>query len=88
MMLPMQARAARGLLGWTQAELAAAAGVTQYTIAMFESERSVPHPSTMGKIEAALGDAGVRLVGQNDELGVTITRAAAAAARRVRAPSD
>ncbi len=88
MILPMQARAARGLLGWTQSELAEAAGVTQYTIAMFEAERSVPHRSTTGKIEAAFADAGVRLVGENDELGVTITRAAAAAARRVRAPSD
>jgi transcriptional regulator with XRE-family HTH domain len=56
---PAQIRAARALLGWTQAELAAAAGIGVVAVKLFEGGRSDPRSSTVAKIEHALDAAGI-----------------------------
>jgi transcriptional regulator with XRE-family HTH domain len=47
---PAQCRAARALLGWSQAELSAASGVATKTIADFEREDRVPYERTLNDI--------------------------------------
>lgn len=67
-----QIRAARGLLNWTQRELAHAAGISIRALNMIEQERSVPRQETLRALENALQSAGVafceeqgvRLVGE------------------------
>jgi transcriptional regulator with XRE-family HTH domain len=56
---PAQTRAARALLGWTQTELAAAAGLGVVAVKSFERGRSDPRFSTLTKIQHALDAAGV-----------------------------
>jgi len=63
---PCQCRAARGLLDWTQDHLAQEAGVSRSTIRDFENGRHALHRSTARLIEAALGAAGVVLLGDGD----------------------
>jgi len=45
----------RKLRGMTQAELAKAAGTTQYTVSEIELAHREPHPATLRKLAAALG---------------------------------
>jgi DNA-binding XRE family transcriptional regulator len=49
----------RKAAGWTQAELAARAGVRQETISRIETGKHSPGLKTMAKIERALKKAGV-----------------------------
>jgi transcriptional regulator with XRE-family HTH domain len=63
---PAQIRAARALLGWTQAELAAAAGLGVVAIKSFERGRSDPRSSTVAKMEHALDAAGVIFLDSGD----------------------
>ena len=59
-MTPAQCRAARGLLGWTQIDLAKAAGVGESTVLDFErGKREVAAPS-IKKMQLALEDAGIK----------------------------
>ena len=53
-----QGREARHLLKWTRAELAQAAGVTQFAVDAFEDDREVL-PSYAVAIRQALEDAGI-----------------------------
>ena len=55
----MQSRAARGLLRWTQADLASAAGVSQLTVRNFEAEKTSPTRATLDVIRRAFEKAGV-----------------------------
>jgi transcriptional regulator with XRE-family HTH domain len=48
-------RQLRRLKGWTQTQLAEAAGVTRVTIQKLEAGVREPRPSTMARIAAALG---------------------------------
>lgn len=66
-MNPAQSRAARGLLKWTQADLAAAANVSEVTIRNFENEKSVPLRASLQVMRAALEAAGVIFVDENGE---------------------
>lgn len=66
MITPAQIRAARALLGWTQAELAAAAGLGVVAIKSFERGRSDPRSSTVAKMEHALDAAGVIFLDSGD----------------------
>jgi transcriptional regulator with XRE-family HTH domain len=66
-LFPEQCRAARGLLNWTQAELAAYAGVSRSTVRDFEGERHRLHRSTETLLIRTLEDAGVRLLPPDDE---------------------
>jgi transcriptional regulator with XRE-family HTH domain len=67
-MTPLLCRAARALLDWTQADLAASAGVGRDTVRHFESGARVPLPANLSKIRAALADAGIRLVEESGEV--------------------
>lgn len=60
-----QIRAARALLGWSQAALAEAAGLS--LAALNNAERGVtdPRKSTIDKIEAALKKGGVQFIAEN-----------------------
>jgi DNA-binding XRE family transcriptional regulator len=59
MMEPMQCRAARALLAWTQEELATAAGVSGVTVRNFEGEITNPIPATLVVLQLAFEKAGV-----------------------------
>jgi DNA-binding XRE family transcriptional regulator len=54
-----QIRAARALLGWTQADLAAKAGISLTTLNVIERDKSNPLSSSMNAIERALTGAGI-----------------------------
>jgi len=58
---PLQARAARKLLGWSQLDLAHRSGVTCDTIAHFETGIGKPMRTTAAAIRAALEAAGVEI---------------------------
>jgi hypothetical protein len=62
MITALQIRAARSLLSWGQAELAARAGLTQATIANLELEKHNPTKSTANALIATFEDAGVELL--------------------------
>jgi transcriptional regulator with XRE-family HTH domain len=70
---PSQCRAARALLGWTQAELAGRAGIKVLVLRRFETGQTDPRASTRDRIERALLDAGIMLT-DNDSIGVTLRR--------------
>jgi len=64
-MTPAQCRAARGLLDWTQAKLAEAAGLALATVVKFErSGRAVP-AGTVQSIQLAFEAAGVEFIPEN-----------------------
>ena len=60
-MTPAQCRAARGLLDWTQDELAAKAAVSVVTVRNFEKGRSSPQRATLEVVRRALEAGGVEL---------------------------
>lgn len=57
-----QIKAARALLGWTQTDLAAKAGVSVATLNNIERGVADPRASTLRAIETALVDAGVTFI--------------------------
>jgi len=64
-MTPAQCRAARGLLDWTQAKLAEAAGLALATVVKFErSGRAVPARAVQS-IQLAFEAAGVEFIPEN-----------------------
>jgi transcriptional regulator with XRE-family HTH domain len=66
-LFPEQCRAARGLLNWTQADLAENAGTSRSTVRDFEGERHQLHRSTEMLLIRTLEAAGVRLLPPDDE---------------------
>lgn len=66
-MTAAQCRAARGLVGWSQGQLAAASKVAKATIANFELGKRAPYPRTVDDLGAALESAGVIFVDENGE---------------------
>lgn len=75
MIRPEQIRAARALLGWSQAQLAAEAGLSKTGLANIENGAD-PRSSTLNRIEQALEKAGVHFT----EHGVELPPASAGAA--------
>jgi DNA-binding transcriptional regulator YiaG len=67
-LLPAQCRAARGLINWSQGELADRAGVSRSTVKDFETERHALHHSTERLLIEAIEAAGVSLIA-GDEAG-------------------
>jgi transcriptional regulator with XRE-family HTH domain len=65
---PEQCRAARGLLDWTQEDLAGRADVSRSTIRDFENGRHHLHPTTAAQVVAALERGGALLI-PSDEAG-------------------
>lgn len=61
-LLPEQCRAARGLLNWTQEQLAMLAGVSRSTIKDFECHRHVLQRATERLLVDALENGGVHLL--------------------------
>jgi DNA-binding XRE family transcriptional regulator len=77
MVTPAQCRAARGLLGWNQQELARQAGVGIVTVHQLETGLTQPRRATLEVIRRALESAGVEFT-NGDQPGVRLTKAAAA----------
>ena len=77
---PEQCRAARGLLDWTQEDLAKRAGVSRSTVRDYEKGRHVLHRTSAAQIVLALEKGGAVLI-PADELGpgVRLLREPAAA---------
>lgn len=60
-----QIKAARALLGWSQADLAKAAGYALPTINNLERGETNPRTSTLQDVRQAVEQAGVQLYGHN-----------------------
>jgi transcriptional regulator with XRE-family HTH domain len=58
-----QIRAARGLLGWSRAELSRQSGISASAIHRFENGHHDSRESTLAAIQTALMKAGVELIG-------------------------
>jgi len=65
MVTPEQCRAAHGLLGWNQRELAQNAGVGIVTVHQLETGVSQPRRATLEVIRRALESAGVEFIDEN-----------------------
>ena|SRR5271155_2196834 len=65
MFTPAQCRAARGLLGWSQQELARRARVGIVTVHQLETGLSQPRRATLDVIRRAFEAAGVMFIDEN-----------------------
>lgn len=65
MISPAQCRAARGLLNWTQPDLAKAAGIGETTLRQFELERGQPRNATLVVLRQAFESAGIEFLAEN-----------------------
>lgn len=65
MLTPAQIRAARALLNWSQADLAAASGVALQSIKNIETGKTDPRLSTATALCRALEAAGVEFIAEN-----------------------
>lgn len=78
-LLPEQCRAARGLLNWSQEQLAQLAGVSRSTVRDFENGRHGLRRMTEALLVKTFEAAGVRLVADGRELGIWLRRSRRAA---------
>ena len=62
---PAQSRAARGLVAWSQLELARRSNLSESTIRDFEKGRRVPSINNVTAIRQALEAAGVEFIESN-----------------------
>ncbi len=60
-----QSRAARGLLGWSQMDLANKSNVSRATVADFERGLREPYPNNIQAIQNALEAAGIQFIPEN-----------------------
>jgi len=67
-----QCRAARGIMDWSQAELASRSNLSESTIRDFEKKRRIPGPNNLAAIRAALQAAGVEFI--DDERGEGVVK--------------
>ena len=65
MLTPSQCRAARGLLDWTQQELADTARIGVATVRLFEGEGADARPATIAVLRAAFERAGIEFIEEN-----------------------
>ena len=65
MITASQCRAARGLLDWTQQELADAARVGVATVRIFEGEAAETRPAILAALRRAFELAGVEFIDEN-----------------------
>jgi transcriptional regulator with XRE-family HTH domain len=69
---PEQCRAARGLLAWSQDQLAKRASVGNSTVRDFEKGRRVPTAEYLATVRNALEDAGVVFESDGKFVGVKL----------------
>jgi DNA-binding XRE family transcriptional regulator len=62
---PAQCRGARGLLDWTQADLAKKVGIALRTVRDFESGKRKPLQIVRSSIKQALEEAGIEFLGDD-----------------------
>jgi len=69
-----QVRAARGLLGWAQGELARQAKVSIITVQRIEKAGGpvMSHTSTLVKIQEAFERAGIRFIDEDESGGIGV----------------
>jgi transcriptional regulator with XRE-family HTH domain len=72
-----QCRAARGLLGWSQQNLADEASVGIVTVHQVEAGTTRPHRSTLDVIRRAFERAGVEFIDEDDKGGPGVRRSKA-----------
>ena len=72
MITPAQCRAARGLLDWTQQELADQARVGVVTVRQLEAGGVTPRRATLQVIQRAFELAGVELIDDSDGGGLGV----------------
>jgi transcriptional regulator with XRE-family HTH domain len=74
MLEPAQIRAARALLGWRQEDLSKASGVGTATIHRIEKSDGpiTGNISTLMRIEAALGKAGILFIADDEIAGIGV----------------
>ena len=65
MVTPEQCRAARGLLDWSQQDLAHRAGLGIVTVRQMEAGLNEPRRSTLEVVRRAFEKAGVELIDEN-----------------------
>jgi transcriptional regulator with XRE-family HTH domain len=65
MLTPAQCRAARGLIDWSQSDLAQHAGVGIVTIRQLEADVHAPRRATLDVVRRALEAAGVEFIDEN-----------------------
>lgn len=66
MLTSEQSRAARGWLGWSQAELAAQAGVSLSAVRDFEKGRHTPIRNNLAAMARAFAGAGIQMIFSDD----------------------
>ena len=68
-----QIRAARGLLGWSRADLIEASGVSLSALLRLESAQADSRSSTLNKVIAALNAAGIDFINDGQQgIGVLV----------------
>ena len=72
-MFPVQVRATRVLLGWTQKELAREVGVSEPFIARLERGDRLGQGEKLAKLRDALLDLGVEFSSDHDGFGLRLT---------------
>ena len=65
-------RAARGVLGWTQPDLAERSGVSLVALARLESSAASPRLSTVSRLKAAIEAAGIQVIEGQPSGGFTL----------------
>jgi transcriptional regulator with XRE-family HTH domain len=79
MITPAQCRAARGLLDWSQQDLAARAGIGIVTVRQFEAAVHQPRRATLEVVKRAFEAAGIEFIDANNGgAGVRLADARAA----------
>ena len=69
---PRQVIAARGLLDWTQGQLADKAEIGINTVKVFENNKGNTTPVVKSAIKRALEDAGVEFINKRGKIGVAL----------------
>lgn len=71
-----QARGARAMLGISQQDMAALAGISRKTLTTFEADEAGVKPGTVEKVQAALEGAGAVFLESDVGVGVMVGRIA------------